>query len=67
MQKAAWRHAIAQGDETADTRSDVTYSPETVRQITCDAERTIADSGSIDPDLGTRNPEPSFQQPTLQS
>lgn len=49
MQKAAWRHAIEQGAETADTRSDVSYSPETVRQITRDAEHTIADAGSIDP------------------
>lgn len=51
MQKAAWRHAIEQGAETADTRSDITYSPETVRAITRDAEQTIADSGSIDPDV----------------
>lgn len=51
MQKAAWRHAIEQGAETADTRSEVPYSPETLRQITHDAERTIADSGSIDPDV----------------
>lgn len=51
MQKAAWRHAIEQGDEEADAHSDVTYTPETARQITRDAERTIADSGSIDPDV----------------
>lgn len=51
MQKAAWRHAIERGDEAADTRNDVSYSPETVRQITRDAERTIADAGSIDPDV----------------
>jgi len=51
MHKAAWHHAIEQGDEEGDAHGDVTYNSETARQITRDAERTIADSDSIDPDV----------------
>jgi antitoxin ParD1/3/4 len=50
MHKAAWRHAIEQGEE-GDAHGDVTYNSESARQITRDAERTIADSDSIDPDV----------------
>lgn len=50
IHKAAWRHAIEQG-EVGDAHGDVIYNSETARQITKDAERTITDSDSINPDV----------------
>ena len=49
MHKAAWRHAIEQGD--GGSGSDVPYEADTTRQIVQDAKRVPAGSEPIDPDV----------------
>jgi len=49
MHKAAWRHAIEQGE--ADSGSDIPYTADTARQVAEDAKRSAGSSDPIDPDV----------------
>lgn len=51
MHKAAWRHAVEQGDAASEATGDTPYTPSTSRQIARDAERAMDTAEPIDPDV----------------